>query len=154
MTENQIGVMFDWENPERILRVSWEIILRLFYLWKKVIIIFRGFRQFREFRGIDLATFSYMVAAANTTNLQDLRHSESPSNLQQFLYLVVKGKINISDRNQKFVLLCYYNFYVLLLFHISFSLLTLISIPFMVWLQLCKYFNCKIFMFYQHKINW
>ena len=94
-----------------------------------------------------------MVAAANTTNLQDLRHSESPSNLQQFLDLVVKGKINISDRNQKFVLLCYYNFYVLLLFHISFSLLTLISIPFMVWLQLCKYFNCKIFMFYQRKIN-
>ena len=32
--------------------MSWEIILRLFYQWRNIIIIFR---RFREFRGIDLA---------------------------------------------------------------------------------------------------
>ena len=55
MAENKIGVIFDWENPWKGIRVSWEIILRLFYLWRKEIIIFRGFRRFREFRRIDVA---------------------------------------------------------------------------------------------------
>ena len=55
LAENKIGVIFDWENPWKGLRGSWQIILKLFYLWRKVIIVFRRFRRFREFRGIDLA---------------------------------------------------------------------------------------------------
>ena len=53
LAENKIGVIFDWENPWKGIRVSWEIILRLFYLWRKAIINFRRFRQFHEFRGIN-----------------------------------------------------------------------------------------------------
>ena len=46
-------VIFDLENLWRGIRVSWEIILRLFYLWRKVIINFHRFCQFHEIRGID-----------------------------------------------------------------------------------------------------
>ena len=55
LSENKIGVIFDWENPWKGIKVSWEIILRLFYLSRKAIIIFRGFRRLREFREINLA---------------------------------------------------------------------------------------------------
>ena len=54
LAEIKIGVIFDWENPWKGMRVSWEIILKLFYMWRKVIIIFRGFWRFRESRGINL----------------------------------------------------------------------------------------------------
>ena len=37
LAENKIRVIFDWENPWKGIRVSWEIILRLFYLSKTVI---------------------------------------------------------------------------------------------------------------------
>ena len=56
LAENKIGVTFDWRNPWRGIRVSWEIILRIFYQWRNII-IFHRFHQFREFRGIDLALF-------------------------------------------------------------------------------------------------
>ena len=49
--------------------------------------------------------FSYVAVAAKTINLEDSRHSLSPSDLQQYLYLIVRGNRNIRDRNQKFVLL-------------------------------------------------
>ena len=48
-------MIFDWKNPWKGIKVSWEIILRVFYQWKNVIIIFRGFGTFRELCGIDLA---------------------------------------------------------------------------------------------------
>ena len=63
LAENKIGVIFDWENPWKGIRVSWEIILRLFYLWRKIIIIFHGFHRFREFRGIDLAQIIYFISS-------------------------------------------------------------------------------------------
>ena len=55
LEKNKIRVIFDWENLWKGIRVSLGIILRLFYQWRKEIMIFRGFPQFREFRGIDLA---------------------------------------------------------------------------------------------------
>ena len=55
LVENKIRVIFDWENPWKGIRVSWEIIVRLFSLWRKVIIIYRRFHWFREFRGNDQA---------------------------------------------------------------------------------------------------
>ena len=58
LEENKIRVIFDWENLWRGIRVSLGIILRLFYQQRKEIMIFRGFCRFREFRGIDLASFS------------------------------------------------------------------------------------------------
>ena len=68
--------------------------------------------------------FSYVAAAVKTTNLKDLRHCKSESDLQNG---------NIRHRNQKFVFI---TLLLLLrsftLFHISFSLLTLISIPLLV----------------------
>ena len=63
LAENKIGVIFDWENPWKGIRVSWEIILRLFYLWRKIIIIFHRFRRFREFRGMDLAQIIYFISS-------------------------------------------------------------------------------------------
>ena len=57
LAENKIGVIFDWKNPWKGIRLSWEIILSLLYQWRNIIIIFRRFRRFREFRGINLAKF-------------------------------------------------------------------------------------------------
>lgn len=39
--------------------------------------------------------FSYVTVAAKTTNLHDLRHSESASNLQQYLHIMYKKKTGI-----------------------------------------------------------
>ena len=36
LAENKIGVIFDWENLWKGIKVSCEIILRLFYLWRNV----------------------------------------------------------------------------------------------------------------------
>ena len=55
LEENRIRVIFDWENLWEGIRIGPGIILRLFYQRRKEIMIFRGFRQFRVFRGIDLA---------------------------------------------------------------------------------------------------
>ena len=55
LAENKIGVIFDWKNPWKGIRVSWEIILRLFDQLRNITIIFRGFYRSREFRGMDLA---------------------------------------------------------------------------------------------------
>ena len=95
-----------------------------------------------------------MAVAPKTTNLENLRHSESASDLQQCLYLMCKKKIGMLDtgtRNLFYYVIVTFTFFTL--FHISFSLLTLISIALLVWLRLSKYFNCKIFMSYQYKIN-
>ena len=75
---------------------------------------------------LQLVAISYMAVAAKTTNLQDLRHSESASDLQQCLYLTVKRKQEYWRQEPEIVLLRYCNFYPL--FHISFSLLTSINI--------------------------
>ena len=61
LEENKIRVIFDWENLWKGIRVSLGMILRLFYQQRKEIIIFRGFRRFREFRGIDLAQKMFLV---------------------------------------------------------------------------------------------
>ena len=55
LEENKIRATFDWKNLWKSIRISLGIIHRLFYQWKKEIMIFRGFCQFHEFRGIDLA---------------------------------------------------------------------------------------------------
>ena len=39
--------------------------------------------------------FSYMTVAAKTTNLEDLRHAESASDLHQYVYILCKKKIRI-----------------------------------------------------------
>ena len=39
--------------------------------------------------------FSYVAVAAKKKKPKDLRHSESPSDLQQCLYLMCKEKIGI-----------------------------------------------------------
>ena len=36
--------------------------------------------------------FSYVAVATKTTNLEDLRHFESASDLQKYFYLIVKRK--------------------------------------------------------------
>ena len=41
--------------------------------------------------------FNYVAVAEKTTNLEDLRHSESASDLQQCLYLMCKEKIGILE---------------------------------------------------------
>ena len=55
LKENKIRVIFDCENLRKGIRVSLGIILRLLYQRRKEILIFRGFWEFREFCGIDLA---------------------------------------------------------------------------------------------------
>ena len=55
LEENKSQVIFDWENLWKGIRISSGIILRLFYQRRKEIMIFRGFRQFCEFREIDMA---------------------------------------------------------------------------------------------------
>ena len=55
LEENRTRVIFHWENLWKGVRIGSGIILRLFYQRRKEIMIFRGFREFREFRGIDLA---------------------------------------------------------------------------------------------------
>ena len=57
LEENKIRVIFDWENLWKGIRVSLGIILRLFYQWRKEIMVLRRFRRFPKFRGIDLANF-------------------------------------------------------------------------------------------------
>ena len=60
-TRNRRKIKFEFfltENLWKDNRVSLGIILRLFYQQRKEIMIFRGFCRFREFRGIDLASFS------------------------------------------------------------------------------------------------
>ena len=58
-TRNWRKIKFEWfltgESLWKGIRVSLRINLRLYYQRRKVIMIFRGFRRFREFRGIDLA---------------------------------------------------------------------------------------------------
>ena len=54
LKENKIWVIFHWENLWKGIRIGSGIILRLFYQWRKEIMIFCGFPLFREFRGIDL----------------------------------------------------------------------------------------------------
>ena len=82
---------------------------------------------------LKLTAFSYVAIAAKASNLEDLRHSELASDIEQFLCLMCKEKIGIlgiGTRN-----LFYYVFVILcsfMLFHISFSLLTLISILLLV----------------------
>ena len=61
--------------------------------------------------------FSYVAAAAKTTNLEDSRHSKSASDLQECISLYGENR-NIRDTNQKFVLLRYCTFYVLLRYFI------------------------------------
>ena len=67
-----------------------------------------------EFLGLQLMAFSYIAAAAKTTDLEDSRHSESASDLKQCLYVTVGESRNIRNTNQKFVLLRHCDFYVLL----------------------------------------
>ena len=62
--------------------------------------------------------FSYIAAAAKTTDLEDSRHSESASDLKQCLYLTVGESRNIRNTNQQFVLLRHCDFYVLLRYFI------------------------------------
>ena len=62
------------------------------------------------------------------TNLENLRHSESASDLQQNLYLMCKVKTGILGI--EITNLFYYVIVNFMLFHISFSLSTLISISF------------------------
>ena len=63
LEENKIRVIFHWENLWEGIRISSGIILRLFYQRRKEIMIFPGFRQYRQFRGIDL-----MSKTPNYTN--------------------------------------------------------------------------------------
>ena len=69
MAEDKIGMIFDLKNPLKSTRVSWGVILKLFYLWKKAIIIFRGFHRFRESRRIYLAMLGRREFAALTLNV-------------------------------------------------------------------------------------
>ena len=52
------------------------------------------FTQWRLLR-LQLMAFSYMIVAAKTTNLKDLRNSESASDFQQCLRIICKTKIGI-----------------------------------------------------------
>ena len=52
------------------------------------------FTQWRLLR-LQLIAFSYMIVAAKTTNLKDLRNSESASDFQQCLRIICKTKIGI-----------------------------------------------------------
>ena len=63
--------------------------------------------------------FRYVSIAAKATNLENSRHSESGSDLQQKVCISLYGESRIiRDTNQKFVLLRYCNFYVLLRYFI------------------------------------
>ena len=57
LEENRIRVIFHWQKLWEGIRIGPGIILRLFYQWRKEIMIVCGFRQFLQFRGIDLAHF-------------------------------------------------------------------------------------------------
>ena len=61
LEENKIRVIFDWDNPWKGIWVSLGLVLTLFYQRRKEIMIFRGFRQFCEFREVDLTMKDHIV---------------------------------------------------------------------------------------------
>ena len=69
LEENRIRVILHWENLREGIRIGSGIIIRLFYQRRKEIMIFRGFREFREFRGIDL-TVAHVSKKQITLNMQ------------------------------------------------------------------------------------
>ena len=78
LEENKIRAIFDWENMWRGIRVSLGIILRLFYQQRKEIMIFRGIRWFREFRGIDLAHNYEVTSLKNIHPITFSKCTEQP----------------------------------------------------------------------------
>ena len=80
---NKIRVIFDWEN---LWKGKFRIILRLFYQWRKEITIFRGFRRFREFRGIDLALFTWYFYAISWCRFQTQRLNTRTVNIQMLIW--------------------------------------------------------------------
>ena len=63
LEENKIRVIFDWENLRKGIRISSGIIVGLFFQRRQEIMIFGGFRQFREFCGINLAIVNFLYAS-------------------------------------------------------------------------------------------
>ena len=54
LAEKKIGLIFDWKNAWKGIRVNWGIILMLFYWWRATI-IFRKFHRLHEFCRTHLA---------------------------------------------------------------------------------------------------
>ena len=76
LEENKIRVIFAWENLWKGIRISSGLILSIFYQRRKEMITFRGFHQFPEFRGIDLANKIPCCMRDSACRLKKLKYSK------------------------------------------------------------------------------